>query len=167
MARRPSGRAKKIQQLKWEGFAGGALALAAGTAGVNVISAANNPYTLMRTRGQLVAWIDGTEAPAVAVDVAVGMVVMPEGQSATVLWDPLNDTNAPWFYYSRFTLGYEEYVTDVIDAVGLPVYRETIDVKAMRRVRSDEEIQLVIGNSTLSGAASINLRLGGRMLQGE
>ena len=63
-------------------------------------------------------------------------------------------------------LGYEEYVVDVIDAPGLTVYRSPIDSKAMRIVRN-QEVQLVVHNTTLIGAASVNVSVHGRFLTGQ
>jgi len=120
----------------------------------------------MRTRGNLVCWIDGLEAPAVSIIVSVGMHVVPEGTGTTVLTEPFADENADWFYYNEFVIGYEESVTDVIAVQGLPIFREVIDVKAMRIAVPDTEVQLVVTNTTLNGAASLNITLSGRFLLG-
>ncbi len=92
--------------------------------------------------------------------------MVPEGTGSTVLWSPLTDADAPWFYYSTFFLGYEEYVVDVIDSPVLTAYREIIDSKAMRRVRN-QEVQLVVENTTIAGAVSVNIVAAGRMLNQE
>jgi len=123
----------------------------------------------MRTRGQLAAYVDGLEAPAVAALITVGMWIVPEGTGTTVLagGNPFDDPNADWFYYSQFLLGYEEYVADVIDSPGVSSYREVIDSKAMRIGNPDTEIQLVIDNETISGSLSVNVHLAGRFLLGQ
>ncbi len=159
-------RSRKIDNLRWVGFDNGATALAAGSVGGTMLTSSALADTIMRTRGNLIAWLDGTESPGTAVDVAVGMALVPEGTAATVLWSPISDANAPWFWYTRFHLGYEEMVTDVIDVPGISSYREVIDSKAMRRVRGDVEVQVVVENVTLLAAGSINLRVGGRILLG-
>ncbi len=168
MARRGGrGRGEKvIDELRWQGFQGGALALGAGSAAVNLAGASTFPETIMRTRGQLVAWMDAGAQPAAGIDVAVGMVVVPDGTGTTVLWSPITDANAPWFFYSRFVIGYEEMVTDVVDVPGLSLYRELIDSKAMRRGRADTEIQLVVEQATLVAADAINVEVSGRFLLG-
>jgi len=159
-------RGKKIDFTRWTDFSVSASALAAGSVASNAGSAGTGTETLMRTRGQLCAWIDGLEAPATSIVVSVGLIVMPEGQGSTVVSEPFADGNAPWFYFTRFTLGYEEYVTDAIAAPGLSVYRETLDVKAMRILRADREVQFVVTNTTLISAASVNVSLTGRFLIG-
>ena len=82
-------------------------------------------------------------------------------------YSPIADATAPWFYYSTFALGYEEMVTDVVDVPGITSYRETIDVKAMRRLRPQEEVQCVFENTTIDGAAAVNVSVFGRFLMGQ
>ncbi len=168
MARRGArGRGGKvIDNLRWIGWTGGTTSLAAGTVGVNVLGATATPDTIMRTRGDLIAGFTATVAPNVAVAVGVGMWVVPEGTGSTVLGSPLADANADWFYYSAFSLAYEEGVTDVIAAQQIMDYREAIDSKAMRRSKPDTEIQLVIENVTLGSAASVIVLTAGRFLVG-
>jgi len=120
----------------------------------------------MRIRGELVAYIDGLQAPPALVDCAVGVHIVPGGSGTTVTAAPITDPNAPWLLYERFTLGYEEYVTDVIDNPGLTMFRKVIDVKGMRIIRPDVEMQVVFQNATLAGAASVNFSLAARVLFG-
>ena len=120
----------------------------------------------MRIRGELVAYIDAASAPTKLVDVAVGIALVPEGSGTTVLWSPITDEDAPWWYYERFVLGYEEMVTDVIDVPGITSFRSTIDVKGMRIIRPDVEAQIVVENATLQSASSVNVALTARVLFG-
>jgi hypothetical protein len=120
----------------------------------------------MRTRGQLVCSLDGTAAPGLLVVIGIGLIVVPQGQGTTVIWSPISDGNAPWFYFSRFVVGYEEAVTDVIDVPGLSSYRETVDSKAMRRSLPDTEVQCVVENATLNGGMNVSVSLQGRILVG-
>jgi len=158
--------AKKVRYTRWEGLQQTFAGRAAGTAGANIISAASDPQTLLRTRGELVCSLDGTQAPGALIAVGVGLILVPEGTGTSVLWSPISDPNAPWFYYSQFVLGYEEMVTDVVDTAGFPLVRLTIDSKAMRIQRSDVEIQMVVENVTLGSAAEVTLAVTGRMLFG-
>ncbi len=82
---------------------------------------------------------------------------MPEGQSTTVVSSPITDDSAPWLWYTRFTLGYEEMVTDVVDVPGLSSYREVIDAKAMRVLRPDREVQLVFEQASVLSANNVNV----------
>jgi len=120
----------------------------------------------MRARGNLLAFADTTQAPGGLIDVAVGMVLVPEGTGTTVLWSPITDAIAPWFFYSRFHLGYEEMVTDVVDVPIATGYREAIDSKAMRKIRPDLEIQFVVEQATIATAMAVNVRVAGRFLLG-
>ncbi len=166
MARRHG--AKKIAFTSWLNFQLNANGLAVGgTAASTAFIAGAQASTLMRTRGNLVAWYDGVQAPGTSTRVAVGLIVMPEGQGTTVVSSPVTDPNAPWFYYSIFTLGYEETVVDTIDIPGLTSYRETIDSKAMRIIRADREVQFVVETASVIGAGSaVNVAMDGRALVG-
>ena len=164
MARRRGGRAPNVH---WTGFNGASLAQSAGSVGVNIAAAAHGTETLLRTRGELLCWLDGTQAPGGATTVAVGMIVMPGGSATTVTSDPISNADAPWFWIEQFTLAYEEYVTDVIDSPTTSAIRRVIDSKAMRIIRSDQEIQMVVQQSTIGSAVNINTAVLGRFLTQE
>ncbi len=156
---------KKIDFTHWTGFSGSALAFGAGTAAITLGAATHEPETILRTRGSLTAWVDGTQAPATVAVIGIGFCIVPEGVGTTVTWSPLTDPDAPWFWFTSFALGYEEAVTDVIDLPTLSAYREVIDSKAMRKMRNSE-IQVVFENITLNGAVTTNLHVEGRILTG-
>ena len=100
MPRRRAG--KKIDFTHWTGFNGTFAAQASGSLALNIGAAQHESETLLRTRGSLVAWIDGLEAPAVAVQVSIGMLIVPEGTGATVLSTPFTNPDSPWFWYETF-----------------------------------------------------------------
>jgi len=149
----------------WTGFQGSSLAQNAGSVGVTLNPAQHDPETLLRSRGNLLTFMDTTQTPAGLIDVGVGMILVPEGTGTTVLWSPITDDDAPWFWYDRFVVGYEEMVTDVVDVPGITSYRSVIDSKAMRIVRN-QEVQLVVEQATLGTAEAINTTVSGRFLTG-
>ena len=163
---RGRGRGRSIDNLRWIGVNQGTTALAAGSVAFTALSASTMPDTVMRTRGQFSAWIDGPDAPGVSARFGAGLIIVPEGTGTTVLWAPLTDPNAPWFWYTSGLLAYEELVTDVIDSPLMTAYREIVDSKAMRRGPPDTEVQLVIENTTFGGALSFNAGFDGRLLIG-
>ncbi len=164
MARRRSG--KKIDFMHWTAVQGSAIALASGgTSGTTMLAAQHLPETILRTRGSLLSFVDSTQAPGGLISVAVGFVLVPEGTGTTVLWSPLTDIDAPWWYYSAFVIGYEEMVTDVVEVAGLPIYRETVDSKAMRIVKN-QELQMVVETSPIAGSLGTNTAFHGRVLSG-
>lgn len=170
MARRRSSHDRvppKIQNLRWIGGRQSFSAQAAGTSAVTFITSAAETDTIMRIRGQIYAIIDAAGAPEVWVEAALGVILMPAGQGTTVVLSPITDPDAPWLLYERFLLGYEEMVTDVVDVPGATSFRKEIDVKAMRILRPDRELQLVFENVTLAGAISVNLSFDFRMLLGQ
>ena len=167
MARSRDRFAPKIQNLRWSGANHLFAALGAGASAQVMVTAAEQKDTIMRIRGELVAYMDGALGPGKLFRAGIGAIVMPEGQSTTVVSGPLDDESAPWLFYESFTLGYEEYVTDVIDCPGLTSFRKTIDVKAMRILRPDQELQLVVENETLLSGAAMNLNFTFRILLGQ
>ena len=166
VARRQS-RSKKIDNLRWLGFRAVAGALVTGSPQAQlVLTATTTPDTIMRTRGQLIAYIPQTQAPGVGVEIGVGIHIVPEGTGTTILQAPLDDANADWFYYSRFMISYEEAVTDVIDSPMISAYREAIDSKAMRIGRPDTEVQVVFESASVIGGVNTAVIVGGRFLLG-
>ena len=159
-------RSRTIDTTRWDRFQNAFLTLSAGSIADTLQAAGTVRETMLRTRGSLCAWIDGAGAPPTAVLVSIGFLLVPEGLGSTVVSEPFADANAPWMYFTSFILGYEERVTDVVDVPGLTIYRETIDVKAMRIFRSDQEMQVVVTNTTIGGAATVNVALQGRQLFG-
>jgi len=160
---RRSGRAPNVH---WTNFSGGVLALSAGTTAILALAAQHGTETLMRMRGNLAAWLDATQAPGGFAQIGVGMILVPEGTGTTVLWSPVTDGDAPWIWVEQFSIGYEEYVTDVIDSPGISSFRAVIDNKAMR-VSRNQELQIVWENVTVGGAVSINGDVVGRVLSQE
>jgi len=120
----------------------------------------------MRTRGELLVYADGAQAPGGSVLVSLGLVLVPEGQGTTVIWDPFSDEEAPWFWYKEVSVGYEEMVVDVIDVPGITSVRIDVDSKAMRRANVDEEVQFVAVNTTNGGAMTVNILGAFRFLLG-
>ncbi len=165
MARRRAG--KKIDYVHWSYGSASRPAFPAGVAATNVFAAEHEPQTLLRLRGECLSYIDAAQAAGGgATAVGVGLIAVPEGTGTSVLWSPLSDGDAPWIWYSVFHLGYEEYVSDVIDSPLATCYREVIDSKAMRIIRN-QEIQAVWESSTLLTAISFNSFLQVRALTGK
>ena len=167
MARRGGSPGKVIDNLRWSG--GVALfgsAVGAGSIAIIALSAGVPRETIMRTRGEVVVALDSVSIPGALILVSMGLVLVPEGTGTTVVWDPFNDAEAPWFWFQETILGYEEMVADVIDVPGLTSSRIVVDSKVMRRANVDEEVQFVLTNTTLIAAKTINLGASFRFLLG-
>jgi len=163
---RPNRPAKKISTVRWKAVKADSQGLNAGSTAVNIIAADEFPQTIMRTRGELVGFLDSLDEPPVLVRWAFGIACLPQGQANTVRWSPLADGNAPWFVYLSGFLGYEEHVADVVQSVSLSSFRVAIDSKAMRKCLPDTEIQAVFEQETIGAAGAINLAFSGRILIG-
>ncbi len=158
---------KKIDNLRWSGgTAISLLALSAGSSASTALGAGVPRETVMRTRGEVIVYTDAASVPPKLQIISMGLVLVPQGQGATVIWDPFNDAEAPWFWFQEVFVGYEEMVTDVIDVPGLTSHRVIVDSKAMRKANVDEEIQFVVTNTTVSGAGAVNIAAAFRFLLG-
>ncbi len=168
--RRGSRGGKVIDNVRWLGLSGTALALTAGSVGSTILSTTQLGtigQTLLRTRGVLTCWRDGTSTPGGGATISAGMHLVPDGTGTTVITNPFDDPASDWFWFSSFMIGYEEMVTDVIDVPGITSYREIVDSKAMRRRKGNEEVQLVVTNTSVLAAIGINFALSGRILWGQ
>ncbi len=166
MARRQQAFQKRIHTTRWAASSIVSAALSAGTSGATALSAGVPAETILRTRGTGLVYLDGASAPGRFVQVSMGLVLVPEGQGTTVIWDPFGDSNAPWLWYQESILGYEEMVTDVVDVPGASAHRFEVDSKAMRKANDDEELQFVVTNTTIGAAAPINVAVAFRFLLG-
>ncbi len=96
----------------------------------------------------------------------MGIQTVPLNTGATVLTAPVTEAAASWLWYQVVHIGYEEMVTDVVAVQGIQFARIQVDGKAMRRLKNDSEIQFVATNSTVNGAATVNIAGGIRLLAG-
>ncbi len=164
MARRRSGR--KIDFTRWTANCQSFAALSAGATAATYFSAGSRTETILRIRGNLLAYVDGVQAPGTQADIGVGIVKVPADQGTTVVLSPIADDTAPWLYYERFALGYEEAVVDAVGMPGLSVFRATIDIKAMRIMRPEEQLHIVVENVTILSALAVNVTVCSRALLG-
>ena len=166
MARTRGG--KTIRTLRWTGLSVNSGAFGAGSVAVTALAAEKFPDTVMRTRGELVGMIvDTLPIPdGVLVRYGFGLVCVPEGTGATVVWSPLSDANAPWFVYASGFLARRFLTVDAGECDGLPWFRERVDSKAMRKCPPDMELQAVFEQSTIVTAQDIRMVFSGRVLLG-
>ncbi len=155
-------RAGRRADLRWTFGSSSFAAQGAGSASNVIVSSGSTSQTLVRTRGNLLAYVDAAQVPGGLVQVAIGMLVVQAGSTATSL--PLTDGEAPFFYYDAFAIGYEEMVIDVVDVPGITSYRKEIDVKAMRVIRPDQDIVLIVEQASILSAQSINVNVTARFL---
>ncbi len=124
--------AKKIDTVHWTGAAGQFIAQAAGAAAGLLFPAQHLPETLLRIRGEWAANLDGQLGSARGAQISCGIIQVPEGTAATVLWSPFTDADAPWIWWDSFTLMYNEYVGDVVWSVNTADARRVVDSKAIK-----------------------------------
>ena len=158
--------ARRRQKTRWAMGTGGVdfLALAAGTIGETVFTAGTLEETILRIRGNLLAYVDAVQNPGALALIGVGMIMMPEGTGTTVTSSPISDGNAPWIWHETFHIGWEEGVADVEAVQTIGMFRAVIDNKSMRIARPDRELQVVAENVTVGNAVAVNILLSPRFL---
>ena len=167
MAHRRSGFVKKIDTVHWTLISEATVGLAAGTIGFLAGVAQHLPETILRIRGEWAVALQGSVATGVGVQLAAGLVLVPEGTGTTVLWSPISDGDAPWIWWDVMSVMYTEQVTDVTFSSQTSSGRRVMDSKAMRKVRN-RELQLVLENATIPGmaATTVNVSMAARVLSG-
>ena len=147
----------------WSGFTAGIITTTGQTsfASTGVLAFTG---TLMRTRGNLVTGIDGSVSDDKVI-VGMGIIKATEEQLAvgvTALPSPVLDLDAEWLWHSFGCL--QAQGTDQ----GAPgtTQRFEIDSKAMRRMKANEGLALVVFNEAIAGSAAIDTTVGLRFLLG-
>jgi len=111
------------------------------------------------------AGLDGSGSTAGdAAAVAAGLIIAPT--PATVGVDPITEPGANWLWHSYFLLQTEGIVGGVSEhgTEQLTAQREIVDNKAMRKIREDESLFLVVSNQNLVGSPAVNVSSAFRVL---
>jgi len=148
----------------WSGNSVG-LAIAANGTTLTSIVVVGSAGTIMRSRGELVASIDGPVDNDKTL-VAFGLIKVTEEQVVvgfTSVPNPNDDPDAAWLWHGFIPLGSQAIVNQ---AAGYEVGRLTVDSKAMRKMKQTEAIALVIDNLALAGTPAIDVVGGFRILIG-
>ncbi len=157
---------KKMDNLIWGTASGFFNSVSAGSTGILFATSGTLPTTLLRLRGEVLYTLEGASAPGQLIRCTMGIIKVPEGTGTTVLWEPVADSNAPWIWYDQAFLNYTEYVIDVVGSTEAASKRSVVDNKAMRRLRPDEELQIVLENTTIDSAGTCNVPYSIRFLLG-
>ena len=168
IARRPTlaRPVKKMDNKVWQYSSGGFTGLSASTVAAAFATVGSLPTTLLRLRGNILCVLDGVDEPGPSAEIQAGIILVPEGSAATVQYDPGSDENAPWLWYTSFTIAYEEPVANVVSVPAGSGFREVVDNKAMRKIRPDVEMQIAVANTTIGAALTVSFFYNIRWLQG-
>ncbi len=148
----------------WQGNAGG-MALAAGGSALLSLVTAGGPSTLMRSRGEIAASIDGAATDDKVV-VACGLIKATEEQVAvgiTAIPDPFADLDATWLWHGFLCM--QAQGTDQAVPTGSALL--SVDSKAMRRLKQTESIVFVASASSIANPPATDLTFGFRLLFGD
>ena len=127
-----------------------------------VVTAGVTSQTLMRVRGTFYAMIVGTPTVTDIVQCGIGLLVVPGGSGAVVTSSPLTDGEAPFLWFEAFHLNTQS--AGATNANGPQFWRNVVDNKAMRVIRPDQEIQLVVEVSDAVGTSTVDFGLMARYL---
>ncbi len=124
------------------------------------------PATLMRSRGNWIAVIDGPTDQDIKCVGAGLIVVSDEAFAAGVaaVPSPVDDLNAPWLWHDFVTLMAKSATQEA--SLGSGVYRGVIDSKAMRKVHPNETLVFVVDGTNLSGTPNVDVSAAVRVLVG-
>jgi len=126
---------------------------------------ANERLTIIRLRGHGFIHLDAGAVEESAV-VGIGLIVAPtEAFTAGVgsLPTPLTDMEAPWIWHDVFAMGPAVIVGDDGGDLSRNV-QFTIDNKAMRKLRTDEELGFVFEVDVISGTPNVDAFVAARQL---
>ena len=158
-------RGRKVGSVTWQGSCAGA-SIAAGSSLLSVINIPSSSSTLLRTRGEVVASIDGpTDGDKTCV--GMGLIVVTEEQTTvgvSAVPNPLSDLDAEWIWHGFLLLmaqGATEDSNVVTNAVRL-----TVDSKAMRKIKQTQDIVLITGLANQAGTPAVDIMFGIRQLFG-
>ena len=169
MARARRGGQKKIDFVEWSGTSGATLTLASSGANFAEVVSSTTAATLLRTRGEVIASIDGPVDNDQAA-VSCGITVITEEQLAagiTSIPNPSSDLDADWLWHG-FLLLMAQAGTGVGASLNVNnvTQRLTIDSKAMRRIRPTMSLAFVAHNVALGGTPAVDLLFAVRCLKG-
>ncbi len=121
--------------------------------------------TLVRTRGQLIAWVDNSASVGSDIGVAFGICIVTQnaaGIGVTAVPEPFTDLGWDgWLYHTQFHIGSDGTETDGSEFTARAI---EIDGKAMRKLHNTDNILGVIQFHDEVGTFIGNARLETRML---
>ena len=152
----------------WNGLSTGtsAVALAGGAPAISSVVITGGPGTLIRSRGEILASIDGpTDGDKIGI--GFGLIRGTEEQvavGASAVPSPLDDLDADWVWHGFILLQSQAVVAT---SAGQQFGRLTVDSKAMRKFRQGEVLILAIDSINMAGTPAIDVAFGFRILFGE
>ncbi len=147
------GRTGRKTDYTWNGTTFGN-SIGAATSTLLSVAVVGGAGTVMRTRGAIVASIDG-EVDGDKVAVMLGIKTASDDQvaaGATAFATPSADMDADWLWHGGIMLQ-SQAASNEHQAVG----RLEIDSKAMRRVKQNQQVVLIVTPVSLAGTPSIDV----------
>jgi len=154
---------------EWEGIGAGAAMFGSlqTTASVQELISIQIPATIMRIRGEFLAFLTTSAAANSVKAIGVGITLVSNealAAGAASIPDPLSDLNADWMWHGFALLGRVSTTED--ESAGLTSVRLEIDTKAMRKVKPNTSLVFVVSPLNLSGTETARAVIGARVLLG-
>ena len=152
----------------WQGDSGwfATAVAAAGSLGNTAIVTFNEPGTIVRIRGSGLAQLDQGGADGAAV-YAMGLMVVSDDQNTagvTAIPSPLEDKDGDWIWHRSGVL---RTITGTdSDTYGSQVDRFEVDSKAMRRVKQNDVLAMVVDMANFTGTNTVDAAASFRVLFG-
>ena len=130
----------------------------------NSVAILNGPGTIVRTRGEILGMMDVGAAGDTAV-LGFGIIIIDDdafAAGAGSIPSPVLDTPADWLWHGWMPLRSETGTQS--DDQGSHVGRLTIDSKAMRRVKQNDNVVFVGDVNILAGTPTVDWAVGCRTL---
>ncbi len=158
------GREGRRADYNWNGLSGGSSVTNAAIVNGFAVAVMNTAGTIVRTRGEVLVMMDvGAGADTIAV--AMGLMVLPDAVVAaagTAFPSPSEVLDGDWLWHG-FALLRSETGTQS-DDLSSHVQRLTIDSKAMRKVKANDQLVFIFDGVVLVGSPTYDIVMAGRTL---
>ena len=118
------------------------------------------PRTLLRLRGELYVSVDGAETGGDLMQLTVGIKVIEVDLAGSILSTPFSDAEDDWLWWDTTFVGLEVSGNDAVSRTS----RKIVDNKAMRRMKPDQVLAMVVESTTISVGSVVNTLFNGRAL---
>ncbi len=147
---------------KWDGFTGSQLTLTADSTGLFTTSFAfSEARTILRVISNII--ISPGTAPTVGDVCLIGLGLAVVSTDAftvgsTAMPDPLGEPQFPWLWWKSYPMQFNNVSTDPSPAAAS--VRETVDARAMRKVKPREALCWIVEYFDIAGAPNIDVCVG-------
>ena len=130
----------------------------------DIVAVFNAAGTVVRARGEIIISLDGP-ADGDKKIIGLGLKIMSDDQAGgatSSMASPITDADADWWWHAFVPLQSQSATQD--QALGDQVARVMVDTKAMRKVKQNQNVVLVVDGLNVAGTPIADLTGGIRVL---